>query len=214
MIRVVICDDHALVRKGLAMILAQAGDVAVAGEASNYGELRQLLRKVECDVLLVDVEMPGRDGIEAVGLLKKELPRVAALVLSGHPEARFAVRALRAGALGYLNKANAPEILIDAVRHAAMGRKYLSPEVSQALAEAVSTDPADEPHRELSQREFQVFRMIAGGKRLSEIAAALSLSPKTVSVYRARVLEKLGVENNVEIARYAVRHGVVDAGED
>lgn len=214
MIRVVICDDHALVRKGLAMILAQAGDVQVTGEAANYGDLRQLLRKTECDVLLVDVEMPGRDGIEAVGLLKKELPRVAALVLSGHPEARFAVRALRAGALGYLNKANAPETLIDAVRHAAMGRKYLSPEVSQALAEAVSTDAVDEPHRELSQREFQVFRMIAGGKRLSEIAAALSLSPKTVSVYRARVLEKLGAENNVEIARYAVRHGVVDAGED
>lgn len=210
MIRVAICDDHAIVRKGLAMILSQAGDISVVAEAENFGDLRQSLRGIECDVLLIDIEMPGKTGIEAVGLLKKELPRLAAIVLSMHSEDLYAVRALRAGASGYLNKSSAPEKLVEAVRHVASGRKYVTPEMSQALANMVAGDTPETPHDELSDREFQVFKRIAVGEKLSEIADALALSPKTVSVYRSRVLEKLRLENNVDIARYAVKHGLVD----
>lgn len=210
MIRVAICDDHAIVRKGLAMILSQAGDISVVAEAENFGDLRQHLRGIECDVLLIDIEMPGKTGIEAVGLLKKELPRLAAIVLSMHSEDLYAVRALRAGASGYLNKSSAPEKLVEAVRHVASGRKYVTPEMSQALANMVAGDTPETPHAELSDREFQVFKRIAVGEKLSEIADALALSPKTVSVYRSRVLEKLRLENNVDIARYAVKHGLVD----
>jgi DNA-binding NarL/FixJ family response regulator len=210
MIRVAICDDHAIVRKGLSMILSMAGDISVVAEAENFGDLRQRLRGTECDVLLIDIEMPGKTGIEAVGLLKKEMPKLSAIVLSMHAEDLYAVRALRAGAAGYLNKSSAPEKLVEAVRHVASGRKYVTPEMSQALADMVAGDTPQNPHEELSEREFQVFKRIAVGEKLSEIADALALSPKTVSVYRSRVLEKLRLENNVDIARYAVKHGLVD----
>lgn len=210
MIRVALCDDHDLVRKGLSLLLAQAGDLAIAVEAGNFGSLHQQLQNTACDVLVIDIEMPGRNGIEAVALLKKELPHMASIVLSSHPESQFAVRALRAGAAGYLNKASAPEMLVHAVREVAAGRRYISPEVSAALAAAVAGDAPEQPHESLSDREFQVFRLIAAGKKLSEIAAALALSPKTVSVYRARVLEKLQLGSNVDIAHYAVRHGLTD----
>lgn len=210
MIRVAICDDHAIVRKGLTMILSQAGDIRVVAEAENFGELRQRLRNNDCDVLLIDIEMPGKTGIEAVALLKKEMPRLSAIVLSMHAEDQYAVRALRAGASGYLNKASAPEKLVEAVRHVAMGRKYVTPEMSLLLAEMVAGNSSEAPHNGLSEREFQVFKRIAVGEKLSEIADALALSPKTVSVYRSRVLEKLGLDNNVDIARYAVKHGLVD----
>lgn len=195
------------------MLLAQVDDVRVEAEAANYGELMRVLRAHPCDVLLIDVEMPGRDGIEALSQLKKTYPRLAALVLSAHPEERFAVRAMRAGALGYLNKTAALDTLVGAVRRAAGGGRYLSPEVSEALAAAVTADPSETPHEALSQREFQVFRLIAQGRRLSQIGEALSLSPKTVSVYRARVLEKLGLRTNVDVARYAISRGLVDSGE-
>ena len=210
MIRVAICDDHAIVRKGLTMILSQAGDISVVAEAENFGELRQRLRGIECDVLLIDIEMPGKTGIEAVALLKKEQPKLAAIVLSMHTEDQYAVRALRAGASGYLNKSSAPDKLVDAVRHVAGGRKYVTPEMSQALADMVAGDTPESAHDELSDREFQVFKRIAVGEKLSETADALALSPKTVSVYRSRVLEKLRLENNVDIARYAVKHGLVE----
>lgn len=210
MIRVAICDDHAIVRKGLTMILSQAGDISVVAEAENFGDLRQRLRGIECDLLLIDIEMPGKTGIEAVALLKKEQPKLAAIVLSMHTEDQYAVRALRAGASGYLNKSSAPDKLVDAVRHVAGGRKYVTPEMSQALADMVAGDTPESAHSELSDREFQVFKRIAIGEKLSEIADALALSPKTVSVYRSRVLEKLRLENNVDIARYAVKHGLVE----
>lgn len=210
MIRVAICDDHAIVRKGLTMILSQAGDISVVAEAESFGDLRQRLRGVECDVLLIDIEMPGKTGIEGVAQLKKEQPKLAAIVLSMHTEDQYAVRALRAGASGYLNKSSAPEKLVDAVRLVAGGRKYVTPEMSQALADMIAGDTPESPHNELSDREFQVFKRIAVGEKLSEIADALALSPKTVSVYRSRVLEKLHLENNVDIARYAVKHGLVD----
>jgi two-component system invasion response regulator UvrY len=209
MIRVVVCDDHAIVRKGLVQILSEAGDIKVTAETSNFGELRQRLKSAECNVLVIDIEMPGKNGIEALALLKKEMPRLPAIVLSIYPEDQYAVRALRAGAQGYLNKASAPEKLVEAVRQVATGRKYISPEVSQALAGMVAGESPESPHETLSDREFQVLRLIAAGKKLSGIAAELALSPKTVSVYRARILEKLQVANNVEVAHYAVKHGLL-----
>lgn len=212
MIRVVICDDHAIVRKGLVQILTESGDIQVTAEAGNFGELRQRLKTAACDVLVIDIEMPGKNGIEAIGLLKKEMPRMPSLVLSIYTEDQYAVRALRAGASGYLNKASAPEQLVQAVRTIASGKKFISAETSQALAQVVSGESQEAEHAQLSEREFQVLRMIAGGRKLSEIADELALSPKTVSVYRARILEKLRLANNVEIAHYAARHGLVERG--
>lgn len=210
MINVVVCDDHAIVRKGLVQILSESGDIKVTAEAANFGELRQRLKTAQCNVLVIDIEMPGKNGIEAIGLLKKEMPRLPAIVLSIYPEDQYAVRALRAGAAGYINKASAPEKLVEAVRQVAAGRKFISPEVSEALASMVSGESVDAPHQELSDREFQVLKLIASGRKLSEIAAELALSPKTVSVYRARILEKLRLANNVEIAHYASKNGLVD----
>ncbi len=211
MIRVLICDDHAIMRKGLAMVLSREKDIEVVGEASDCADLLQRLGTTDCDVVLVDVEMPGRDGIEAIARLRAERPRIAALVLSAHPETRYAVRALRAGAAGYLNKADAPKTLIEAVRSVAKGQRFITPEVAQVLAQTVSCAAPQALHLQLSNREFQVLRMIARGSQLSEIAGALSLAPKTVSVYRARLLKKLGLNGNVEIAHYAVRHGLHDS---
>jgi two-component system invasion response regulator UvrY len=210
MIRVAVCDDHAIVRKGLTQILSEAGDISIVIEASHAGELRQRLRDATCDVLLIDIEMPGKNGIETVAQLKKEWPRMSAIVLSIYPEEQYAVRALRAGAAGYINKTSAPDKLIDAVRLVAAGKKFISAEVSQALAEAVAGEAPELPHQQLSDREFQVLKLIAGGKKLSEIADTLTLSPKTVSVYRARILEKMQLSGNVELAHYAIRHQLLD----
>jgi two-component system, NarL family, invasion response regulator UvrY len=208
MIRVALCDDHELVRRGLSLLLAQSGDIEVAVEAANFGALHRQLQAIHCDVLVIDIEMPGRNGIEAISLLRKEMPSMPSLVLSSHPESVFAVRALRAGAAGYLNKAVAPGQLVAAVRQVAAGRKFISPEVSEALVAVVANESPERPHETLSEREFQVFRLIAEGRKLSLIAETLSLSPKTVSVYRSRVLQKLQLANNVEIAQYAIRHGL------
>lgn len=211
MTRVFVCDDHAILRKGLVQVLSSTNDLQVVGEAADYAELRDKLQSAPADVLVIDIEMPGRDGIEAIGLLKREFPRLAALVLSIHAEDPYAVRALRAGAAGYLNKASAPEQLVEAVRQVGQGRKYVSPAASEALARAVSGEAGDGIPEDLSEREFQVLRMIAAGRKLSEIATALALSPKTVSVYRARVLSKLGLSNNVELAHFASRRGLLGA---
>lgn len=210
MIRVVVCDDHAIVRKGLVQILSESGDIEVVAEAGNPGELRQRIRDIDFDVLVIDIEMPGKNGIETVQQMKKDRQKLAALILSIYPEDQYAVRALKAGASGYLNKASAPEKLVEAVRQLANGRKYISAEVSEALANAVSGDAPESPHQQLSDREFQVMKLIAAGKKLSDIASELSLSPKTVSVYRARILEKMKLSGNVELARYAMKHGLMD----
>ncbi len=204
-IGVLICDDHPIVRSGLRTILNGAGDINVLGEAASYAELRALLRGTSCQVLLLDIDMPGKSGMDVLALVKAEYAVLNVLMLSIYPEDQYAVRAIKSGASGYLNKNSAPEKLVEAVRTVATGRRFISPEVSDALAEAVAGDH-DVPHKQLSNREFQVLRMIASGKRLSEIAAELALSPKTVSVYRARILEKMKLANNVELARYAVKH--------
>ena len=227
MIRVVLCDDHAVLRRGIRDTLAEAADIRVVGEAGSYPELRECLRGTACDVLLLDINMPGRSGLEVLASLQQEAqpatagsaaaavagtqPRV--LMLSMYPEDQYAVRCLRAGAHGYASKAADPQALVGAVRTVAQGRKYLTPEVAQLLADSVARPDAGQqlPHTALSERELQTLLAIASGKRLSDIAAELMLSPKTLSVYRARVLEKLGYSNNAELTGYAIRNRLIDS---
>ena len=211
MIRVALADDHAVVRRGVRQILGDAGDIEVIGEARDYGELSTLLRDHPCDVLLLDISMPGKNGIEVLKALRERLPKLQVLILSMFPEDQYAVRALKAGAAGYVSKEAAPERLVDAIRLAARGKKYITPEVAQALAMQLDDGEAPEkPHEILSDREYETLRLIASGKKLSEIAAIMSLSPKTVSVYRARLLEKMKLRTNADLTHYAVKHGLVD----
>jgi DNA-binding NarL/FixJ family response regulator len=203
MTRVIICDDHALIRRGIRDTLSDAADIEVIGEAGDYGELRVLLRSESCDVLVLDINMPGRSGLDVLHVLKDEGSAMKVLVVSMYPEDQYAIRALRAGAYGYVNKGGDPQLLVQAVRTVAQGRKYVTPEIAQMLVESLTTP------EKLSDRELQTLVMIASGKRLADIAEDLSLSPKTVSVYRARVLEKLGLSNNSEMTVYAIRNGLV-----
>ena len=218
MIEVILCDDHALIRRGIRDTLSDAPDITVVGEASDYGELRSLLRTrtapdsgrtVPCDVLVLDINLPGRSGLDALHVLKDEGSLIKVLVVSMYPEDQYAIRALRAGAFGYVNKGGDPQLLVHAVRTVAQGRKYVTPEIAQMLVESLTTPMVANAHEKLSDRELQTLVMIASGKRLSDIAEELMLSPKTVSVYRARVLEKLGLGNNSEMTVYAIRNGLV-----
>jgi DNA-binding NarL/FixJ family response regulator len=208
-IDVIICDDHALIRRGIRDTLTDAIDIRVVGEAGDYGELRALMRTTRCDVLVLDINMPGRSGLDVLHALKDEGSAVKALVVSMYPEDQYALRALRGGAFGYVNKGGDPQLIVQAVRMVAQGRKYVTPEIAQMLVESLSTPVPELPHQKLSDRELQTLLMIASGKRLSDIATELTLSPKTVSVYRARVLEKLGLANNSELTVYAIRNGLV-----
>jgi DNA-binding NarL/FixJ family response regulator len=209
MTRVIVCDDHALIRRGIRDTLSDAPDIEVIGEAGDYGELRTLMRKGGCDVLVLDINMPGRSGLDVLHVLKDEGSTVKVLVVSMYPEDQYAIRALRAGAFGYVNKGGDPHLLVQAVRTVSQGRKYVTPEIAQMLVESLTTPVAENAHEKLSDRELQTLVMIASGKRLSDIADELTLSPKTVSVYRARVLEKLGLSNNSELTVYAIRNGLV-----
>ena len=204
-----LCDDHALIRRGIRDTLADAEDIQVVGEAGDYGELRALMRGNTCDVLVLDINLPGRSGLDVMHVLKDEGSPVKVLVVSMYPEDQYAIRALRAGAYGYVNKGGDPQLLVQAVRTVAQGRKYVTPEIAQMLVESLTTPVTENAHDKLSDRELQTLVMIASGKRLSDIAEELTLSPKTVSVYRARVLEKLGLQNNSELTVYAIRNGLV-----
>jgi two-component system invasion response regulator UvrY len=209
MIRVILCDDHALIRRGIRDTLSDVADIEVVGEAGDYGELRALLRTKECDVLVLDISMPGRTGLDVLHVLKEEGSTLRVLVVSMYPEEQYAIRALRAGAFGYVNKGGDPAVLVAAVRTVSQGRKYVTPEIAQMLVESLTTPVNQLAHDKLSDRELQTLVLIASGKRLSDIAEELMLSPKTVSVYRARVLEKLGLTNNSEMTVYAIRNGLV-----
>ncbi|MEW6100091.1 MAG: response regulator transcription factor [Pseudomonadota bacterium] len=209
MIKVILCDDHALIRRGIRDTLADAHDLEVVGEAGDYGELRSLLRTTPCDVLVLDINLPGRSGLDVLHALKDEGSPVKVLVVSMYPEDQYAIRALKAGAYGYVNKGGDPAQLVAAIRMVAQGRKYVTPEMAQMLVESLTTPSSEAAHERLSDRELQTLVMIASGKRLSDIAEELMLSPKTVSVYRARVLEKLGLSNNSELTVYAIRNGLV-----
>jgi len=209
MIRVLLCDDHALIRRGIRDTLSDAADIQVVGEAGDYGELRALMRGTTGDVLVLDINLPGRSGLDVLHALKEEGSPVKVLVVSMYPEDQYAIRALRAGAYGYVNKGGDPQQLVAAVRTVAQGRKYVTPEIAQMLVETLTAPVSENPHERLSDRELQTLTMIASGKRLSDIAEQLKLSPKTVSVYRARVLEKLGLANNSELTVYAIRNRLV-----
>ena len=199
MIDVILCDDHALIRR----------DIRVVGEAGDYGELRALMRNRRCDVLVLDINLPGRSGLDVLHALKDEGADVRVLIVSMYPEDQYAIRALRAGAAGYVNKGGDPQLLVQAVRTVAQGRKYVTPETAQMLVDSLNAPATDNPHERLSDRELQTLVMIASGKRLADIASELMLSPKTVSVYRARVLEKLAMANNAELTVYAIKTGLV-----
>lgn len=209
MIKVVICDDHAIVRRGLRGILTDAQGIEVLDEAANYRELRQVLPRGEDVVLLLDIELPEMNGMNILEAMRRDFPNVAVLMMSIYPEDQYAVRALRSGAMGYLNKNSAPEKLVEAVSTVAARRKFISTEVSELLLDRVTEGAPKPPHELLSNREFEVLRMMARGQKLSEIAETLSISPKTVSVYRARILEKLHVRNLVDVVHYATKHGIV-----
>jgi len=209
MIEVILCDDHALIRRGIRDTLSDAPDIRVVGEAGDYGELRTLMRGTKADVLVLDINLPGRSGLDVLHALKDEGSEIRVLIVSMYPEDQYAIRALRAGAAGYVNKGGDPQLIVQAVRTVAQGRKYVTPEIAQMLVESLTTPVVENPHERLSDRELQTLVMIASGKRLADIANELMLSPKTVSVYRARVLEKLGLTNNSELTVYAIRHGLV-----
>jgi two-component system, NarL family, invasion response regulator UvrY len=209
MIRVILCDDHAVVRRGIRDTLSEAVDIQVVAEAGSYAEVREALRSTPCEILVLDLNLPGRGGLEVLASLRESDSPVKVLMVSMFPEDQYAIRCLRAGAQGYLNKSGDPAELITAVRTIAQGRKYVTPEVSQMLVDNLSTPTNEALHASLSERELQTLLKIASGKRLSDIAEELMLSPKTVSVYRSRVLEKLKLANNAELTVYAIRNGLV-----
>ncbi|HEX2830457.1 MAG TPA: response regulator transcription factor [Burkholderiales bacterium] len=210
MIRVLLADDHAIVRTGLREILESTSDIEVAAEAGNGTEALNAVRARDFDVAVLDLSMPGRSGIELIKLVKDERPKLRVLVLTMHSEEQYAVRALRAGASGYLTKESAADELVAAVRRIASGGAYVSPETAQRLVLDTSAPGAQLPHARLSNREFEVFRMIVAGKSVTDIGAALNLSVKTISTHKARILEKMGFASQAELVRYAVEHRLLD----
>lgn len=210
MIRVMIADDHAIVRQGLKQILSDTEDINVTGEAETGFQAIKIVRQHNFDVLLLDISLPDRNGIDVLKQIRKDKPDLAVLMLSMHNEHEFAIRALKAGAAGYLNKQSAPAQLVVAIRQVASGNKYVSPAVAQELANTINSDSDQPLHAILSDREFQTLCLIANGKTLSDISNEMFLSPKTVSVYRARILEKLKLSNNSELIRYAIKNNLVD----
>lgn len=209
-IKVLIADDHAIVREGLKQILADTKDIAVAGEAENGLEAIKLVRLGKGTVLLLDISMPDRNGIDVLKQVRKEFPGIAVLILTMHREDQYAIRALKAGAAGYLNKQSAPAELVNAIRQVAAGRKYVSPTLAQELANQINEERDIPPHETLSDREFQTLTMIASGKTVSDIARELVLSVKTISMYRSRLLQKMKLRHNAELTHYAIKNHLVD----
>ena len=210
MIRIVIADDHTIVREGLKQILAAAGDLNVVGEARDGQEVMQQVRDNDFDVLLLDMSMPGKSGTELIKQVKDEKPKLRVLVLSMHEEHQYAVRAIKAGASGYLTKDSASTQLVTALRKVSAGGAFISAEVAEALALSARSQREGPPHTALSDREYQVFQMLASGTSVSEIASRLNLSVKTVSTHKARLMQKMNFHNNAELVRYAVAHGLVE----
>ncbi|MES2127365.1 MAG: response regulator transcription factor [Pseudomonadota bacterium] len=209
-IRVFIADDHAIVREGLKQILADSRDIIVAGEAENGVDAIKLFRKAKCHVMLLDISLPDRSGIEVLKLVKKENPDLAVLMLSMHREDQYAIRSLKAGAAGYLTKQSAPRELVVAIRQVAAGQKYVSAALAQELANQVGDDHEQAPHETLSDREYQTLTMIASGKTVGTIARELSLSVKTISEYRSRLLVKMKLKNSAELTHYAIKNQLID----
>ncbi len=208
-IRVLITDDHAIVREGLRRILAASPDIVVAGEAADGISALKQIATCHPDAVLVDISMPGMSGVELINRIREEHPQLPVLVLSMHKEEQFAVRALKVGASGYLTKDCAPEQLAQAIRKIAAGGKYITPEVADALANAIVPSPVDTPHKLLSNREFQIFRMLVTGKSINDIAQDLSLSANTISTHKHRLMNKLGADSNASLVHYAIKHELI-----
>ena len=204
MIRILIADDHAIVRQGLKQILEEEPDMKIVAEYGNGADVLDWLRNYNCDIALIDIAMPGMNGIDLLKQLQKEKPKLPVLILSIYAEDQYAVRLIKAGAAGYLTKGCAPAIVMEAVLHAASGKKYISPTVAEMLANEVGTPNGKVSHETLSDREYQIFLLLASAKTVSEIAETLALSGKTVSTYRNRILEKMHLRNNAELMRYAI----------
>jgi len=210
MIRIVVADDHPIVREGLKQLLSAAGDLAVVGEAQNGQEVLDRVRALAFDVLLLDMSMPGKSGIELIKQVHAEKPKLRILVLSMHEEQQYAVRAIKAGAAGYLTKESAAAQLVSAIRKVAGGGAFITESVAQQLALGAMPQTESPPHSALSDREFQVFRELVSGKAVSDIAAQLNLSVKTVSTHKARIMQKMNMSNAAELIRYAIHHRLVD----
>jgi DNA-binding NarL/FixJ family response regulator len=207
-IRLVIADDHAIVREGLKRIVGEDSDLAIEAEASDGNEVVRLVRERDFDVLVLDLSMPGRSGMELIKLVKSEKPKLRILVLSMHQETQYAVRAIKSGASGYLTKESAPAQLVQAIRKIAAGGAYISAEVAEQLALGAMPGGEKPPHETLSDREFEVFRQLVAGSSVTEIAADLKLSAKTVSTHKSNLMQKLGIANQSDLVRYAIRHGL------
>lgn len=207
-IRVMIADDHAIVREGLKRIIEEDAGFEVVGEATSGHEAVRLARELEPEVILLDISMPGRSGLDALADIRRAQPKARVLMLSMHPEEQYAIRCLRQGADGYMTKESAPELLLDAIRRLYSGGKYISPSLAERLALNLNREHDAVPHEALSERELQVLTLIGAGQTVSEIADKLCVSVKTVSTYRSRILEKMRMGNNAQLMRYAIEHGL------
>jgi DNA-binding NarL/FixJ family response regulator len=210
MIRIVIADDHAIVREGLKRIVSEIPDMQVVGEAADGTQVMQRVRELDFDIIVQDLSMPGRSGMELIKLVRAEKPKLRILVLSMHQELQYAVRAIKSGASGYLTKESAPAQLEQAIRKIAGGGAYVTPEVAEQLALGAMPGSTANPHESLSDREFEVFRMLAAGASVTDIATRLKLSVKTVSTHKANLMHKMGLQNASELVRYAIKHGLAD----
>lgn len=210
MLKVLIADDHALIREGLKKILKTAHDISEVREAGDAREVTEEVKKGDLDVVILDISLPGKNGLELLADLKQDYPKLPVLMLSMHPEDRFAVRAFKAGASGYVTKESAVEELLKAIRKVVQGRKYVSPTLAEKLAFNLETDTGKPLHENLSDREHQVLCLIASGKTVRQIAGELSLSMSTVNTYRARILEKMNMKTDAELIRYALQNQLID----
>jgi two-component system, NarL family, invasion response regulator UvrY len=209
-IKIIIADDHSVVRQGLKQIISEISDMEISDEAENGNELFQKVLKKHYDIIVLDIKMPGTNVIDLIKNIKLHKPHVPILVLSMYPEEQYAVRVLKAGASGYLTKESAPRDLVSAIQKISSGGKYISAKLAEQLADQLGDDGDKPKHETLSDREYQVFRMISSGKSVKGISEELNLSEKTVSTYRSRVLQKMDLKNNAELTHYAFKHGLVD----
>jgi two-component system invasion response regulator UvrY len=210
MIKVLIADDHAVVRRGLRQILSETSDILIDGEASTVEGVRRLVHDQRWDVIVLDINMPGGSGLDLLSELRRLSPSPRVLVLTVYSEEQYAVRAIRAGAAGFLTKESAPDELIAAVRKIASGGRYVSGELAEALASLVAGEGKGAPHERVTDREFEIFKMLAAGRTVSQVAQELALSVKTVSTHRTRILKKMEMKTNAELTQYAVRNGLVE----
>ena len=210
MTRLVIADDHAIVREGLKRIVSEVADMQVIGEAADGAQVMRCVRELDFDVLILDLSMPGRSGMETIKMVRAEKPRIRILVLSMHQELQYAVRAIKAGASGYLTKESAPDQLEQAIRKIAAGGAYVSAEVAEQLALGAMPGTEGHPHESLSDREFEVFQLLVAGDSVTDVAVKLNVSVKTVSTHKANLMRKMGLNNSSELVRYALKHGLAD----